>query len=133
MDEKLKKIKQKKIEEIMKKAEQPKGVAELTGEYFYTFTKENKIAVVDCWAPWCGPCQMIAPVIEELAKKYQGKIAFGKLNADDNQGILMEYGVQGIPTLLIFKNGSLVDRNVGAVGASAIEAKLMPYLEEGES
>jgi thioredoxin 1 len=70
--------------------------------------------VVDCWAPWCGPCRMVGPVIDELAKEMQGKIVFGKLNVDENPGTSQRHNIMSIPTLLIFKNGKLVDQLVGA-------------------
>ena len=65
--------------------------------------------VVDCWAPWCGPCHIVAPVVEKLARDYAGKILFGKLNVDNNKKVVRMYGIMGIPTLLVFKNGKLVD------------------------
>jgi len=77
--------------------------------------KKNPSLVVDCWAPWCGPCRMMSPVIDELAKDYKGKITFGKMNTDENQATAGAYGIQSIPTLLIFKDGKLSDRKVGAL------------------
>ena len=71
--------------------------------------------LVDFWAEWCGPCKVIAPVVEELADDYEGKIKFGKVNVDDHNMIASEYGVRSIPTLLVFKNGSVVNQIVGAV------------------
>lgn len=83
--------------------------------------------VIDCWAPWCGPCRMIGPVIEELAKEMQGKIVFGKLNVDENPQTSMKYGIMSIPTMLVFKNGQLVDRFVGAMPKEMLLQKLKPY------
>jgi len=83
--------------------------------------------VIDCWAPWCGPCRMIGPIIEELAKDMQGKIVFGKLNVDDNPQTSMKYGIMSIPTMLVFKNGQLVDRFVGAMPKEMLLQKLKPY------
>ena len=77
--------------------------------------KKFPTIVIDCWAPWCGPCRMIGPVIEELAKEMQGKIVFGKLNVDENPQTSMKYRIMSIPTLLVFKNGTLVDQLVGAM------------------
>jgi len=71
--------------------------------------------LVDFWAPWCGPCRMVAPIIEELAQEYAGKLAVGKINVDDYQQIAARYGVASIPTIMIFKNGQLVERVVGAL------------------
>jgi len=70
--------------------------------------------IVDFWAPWCGPCRAMAPVFEDLAREYSGKMTFAKLNTDENQSTMMKYGIQGIPTLLFFANGELVDQLVGA-------------------
>ncbi len=86
------------------------------------------IIVIDCWAPWCGPCRMIGPIIEELAKDMQGKIVFGKLNVDENPQTSMKYGIMSIPTMLVFKNGQLVDRFVGAMPKEMVLQKLKPYL-----
>jgi len=72
--------------------------------------------LVDFWAPWCGPCQTAGPVIEELAKEYEGKIKVGKINIDENQKISEKYGILSIPTVIIFKNGEEVKRQVGFVG-----------------
>ena len=80
--------------------------------------------LVDFWAEWCGPCKVIAPVVEELADDYEGKIKFGKVNVDDHNMIASEYGVRSIPTLLVFKNGSVVNQIVGAVPKEKITAIL---------
>ena len=89
--------------------------------------KKYPILVIDCWAPWCGPCRMIAPVIEDLAKEMAGKIIFGKLNVDENPQTSMKYHIMSIPTMLVFKNGALVDRFVGAMPKEMLLQKLKPY------
>lgn len=98
-----------------------------------TFTSNNfqdmvlnsdKPVLVDFWAEWCGPCRMIAPLVEEIAKEYDGKAVVGKLNVDENGDIAMNYGVRNIPTLLIFKGGQVVDKIVGAVPKPNIVNKL---------
>lgn len=76
--------------------------------------KSDKVTVVDFWAEWCGPCRAIGPVIEQMAKDYDGRALIGKMNVDENSETPMKYGIRGIPTLLIFKNGELKDRIVGA-------------------
>lgn len=80
--------------------------------------------VMDVWAPWCGPCRMIAPVVEEMAKEFAGRAKMVKLNSDENQQVPSQFQIQGIPTLLFFKNGELVDRVVGAVPKQQIVQKL---------
>ncbi len=82
----------------------------------------HDLVVVDMWAPWCGPCKMIGPIIDRLAAKYKGKVLFAKVNVDQNPVISGQFGVQSIPTLLIFKSGSLIDRKVGALPQQALEA-----------
>ena len=80
--------------------------------------------LVDFWAEWCGPCKMIAPILDELAGEYDGKVKVGKVNIDDHQAIATQYGIRAIPTLLIFKDGQMVDKIVGLQPKQAIEAKL---------
>lgn len=106
-------------------------VLELTDDNFDEAVGKYSLLVVDCWAPWCAPCRMVAPVIEELAKDHQGKITFGKLNVDNSRQIAMRYGIMSIPTLLIFKEGKLVDQKVGAMPRTALEPALVRYIEEG--
>jgi thioredoxin 1 len=89
--------------------------------------RKYQTVAVDCWAPWCGPCRMVGPVIEDLAKEMQGKIVFGKLNVDENRATSAKYGIMSIPTLLVFKNGELVDRIIGAMPKEMLKAKLAPY------
>ena len=88
-------------------------VTELTEETFDRFVEDNKIALIDCWAPWCGPCRRMGPIIEELAGELEGKVGVAKLNTDDNQGIAARFSINAIPTLLIFKDQVLVTTSVG--------------------
>jgi thioredoxin 1 len=85
-------------------------------------------ALVDFWAPWCGPCRMIAPIVEDLAKAYDGKAVFAKINTDENVAVAGSLGIMGIPTLILFKNGQEVDRVVGFVPRHVLEAKLKAAL-----
>jgi len=80
--------------------------------------------VVDFWAPWCGPCRMIAPVLDDLAKEYGEKLVIAKVNTDENPSYAMQFGVQGIPTMLFIKDGELVDRMVGAAPRPAIQQRV---------
>ena len=102
----------------------------------YIFTDENlqqeiasgKPVVVDFWATWCGPCRSIAPIVEELAQTYEGRVLIGKYDVDDGVDMTAEFGVRNIPTLLFFKNGQLVDRSVGSVSRDALTEKIEKLL-----
>lgn len=96
----------------------------VTDETFDEVVRQNPKMVVDFWASWCGPCQIMSPIIDELAEEYAGKITFGKLNVDENPLISERYGVMSIPTLLVMKNGEEVDRIVGAMPKERVKEKL---------
>ena len=137
MDQELEEIKKKKLEllknQYMKgvnkmENNQPNTTIQITDADFDNSLNKYKTLVIDCWAPWCGPCRMVGPVIEQLAKDFQGKIVFGKLNVDENQMTSMKYNIMSIPTLLIFKDGKLVDKIIGALPKEHLEAKLNPYI-----
>lgn len=90
--------------------------------------KSDKPVLVDFWAEWCGPCKMIAPMVEELAKEYDGKLKVGKVDVDSNQQISMQLGIRSIPTLLIFKGGRVVEQVVGAVPKRMLVEKVTKHL-----
>ncbi|CBG40234.1 thioredoxin [Helicobacter mustelae] len=96
---------------------------ELTSENFVSVT-QNGVAVVDFWAPWCGPCRMLAPVIDELAKEYEGKAAICKVNTDEQDELSAKFGIRSIPTILFMKNGEVVDQIVGASSKQVIKEKI---------
>jgi len=90
--------------------------------------KSDKPVVVDFWAEWCGPCRMLAPVVEELSEEFKGSALIGKLNVDENAEVSMRYGIRSIPTLLFFKNGELVDKQVGVVPKNVLAEKIKKHL-----
>ncbi|EQD72744.1 thioredoxin [mine drainage metagenome] len=97
------------------------GVQEINGSQYDTFTGKNAAAVIDVWAPWCGPCRMVSPIVDHLSERYNGKVAFGKMNSDDNGEKAGALGIMSIPTILFYKQGKLVDRIVGAYPEDVID------------
>ena len=101
---------------------------EFTDNNLKDYIASGKPVVVDFWAEWCGPCRMITPIIEELAEAYEGRVEIGKMNVDDNTETPEEYGIRNIPTILFFKGGELVDKQVGALQKAALEDKINALL-----
>ncbi len=102
----------------------------LTDNNFNTeVLKNTKPVLVDFWAPWCGPCQALGPVIRELAEEFQSRAVVGKLNVDDHQELASRYGIQSIPTLMIFQNGEIVDQMVGNIRKATLTQKLENQLQ----
>jgi thioredoxin 1 len=130
-DEKeLERMRQKKLAELgEKRQEVDNKPVHITDSSFKEITSKHTLALVDFWAAWCGPCQSLAPTIEELAKEYAGKILVGKLNVDENPQTAECFQVFSIPTMLIMKNGEEIDRIVGCVQKKYIEAALRKHLE----
>ena len=100
-------------------------IAHLTSDTFKTAIASPAPVLVDFWAPWCGPCKAIAPILEELATELDGKVTITKVNVDDNDTIAATYGVRAIPTMLLFKNGQLVETLVGMMPKAALKEKLL--------
>ena len=98
------------------------------GNFKNVVLDSDKVVLVDFWASWCGPCRMIAPIVDELHEELEGKAVIGKVNVDDNSESSANYGVRNIPTLLVFKNGEVVDKLVGAVPKSQILEKLEAHM-----
>jgi thioredoxin 1 len=141
-DDALERIKRKKLREMFKRqafkegAEIPRATRvsavnkpiNVSDATFTTTIQSHPLVVVDCWAPWCGPCHIVTPILEALATDYAGKILFSKLNVDENPRVAMQYQIMSIPTLLVFKDGRLVNRLIGAMPRPMLEQKIVPYL-----
>ena len=136
MSSELEEIREKKKVEMMKAMSTgqpggngyPEAPVTVTDSSFEEFVKKYPNVVVDCWAPWCGPCRMLTPTIEALSKDLKGKVVFGKLNTDENLGTAGKFRIMSIPTILFFKNGKLVDKTVGALPRQMIEAQIKKSL-----
>ncbi len=133
MDE-LDEIKKKKMEKMMKDMNKgpvvqlPDKPVVITDETLDSAASQYPIFILDCWAEWCGPCRMIGPIIEELAREMSGKVVFGKLNVDQNMQTANSYRISAIPSLLVFKDGKMVDKLVGAYPKATLVAKIQKYL-----
>jgi len=102
--------------------------AEFTDENIKDIINSGKPVVIDFWAEWCGPCRMVGPVVEELAKEYEGRVQIGKMNVDDNTETPETYGIRNIPTILFFKDGLLVDKQIGATQKTVLATKVEALL-----
>jgi len=131
-DRELERIRLRKLKELMsekaKAGEKLDKPVHLDENEFHEFLQKHPLVLVDFWAPWCGPCHMIAPVIEELAREYAGRVAFAKIDVDRNRRLAMKFGIMSIPTLILFKNGKPVDMIIGAQPKPAIEEMIKRYL-----
>jgi thioredoxin 1 len=138
-DDELEAIKQKKLAELQKEAATRASMSALkepivlTDSNFAREIREYPLMIVDFWAPWCGPCRIVSPIIEQLAREYSGRVAFGKVNVDENQRIAGSFGIQSIPALMIFKGGKTVDVMIGAMPKAQIEMKLKQHLSNNDS
>jgi thioredoxin 1 len=133
-DPEIEKIQKKKLAEMLERVQaQPleKSVGKpivLTDSSFSSELAKHSLMVVDFWAPWCGPCRMVGHLIEQLAAEYSGKVAFGKINVDENQAVAGRFEVMSIPTLIVFKNGKAVESVIGACSKSHIESLFKRYM-----
>jgi thioredoxin 1 len=137
MENELEKIRKRKLEQLKQhymiggtKMETtiPDAPLQITDANINEHVNKYPAMAIDCWAPWCAPCRMVAPVVEQLAKDMKGKMVFGKLNVDENQATSLKYQIMSIPTLLIFRQGQLVDKIIGAMPKDILKSKLEPYL-----
>ncbi len=96
----------------------------VTKENYRSIIASDQPVVIDFWAEWCGPCRMVAPIVEELAEEYTGKVVIAKCDVDSNDDIAAEYRIRNIPTIVFLKNGTIVDKHVGAIGKDALKAKI---------
>ena len=130
-DKEIDRIKKAKIIKMLEQAQAQKAPNKpitLTDNNFHSEVAKHKLIVVDFWAPWCAPCRMVGPIVEELAAEYAGKVTFGKVNVDENVVVPGKFGIRGIPTLMVFKDGEAVDTLVGACSKSHIESRFRSYL-----
>jgi thioredoxin 1 len=138
-DDELEAIKHKKLAELQKEAATKAMMSSitepivLTDSNFANEVTKYPIMLVDFWAPWCGPCRMVSPIIEQLSREYSGRVAFGKVNVDENQRIAASFGIQSIPTLMIFKGSKAVDVIIGAMPKAQIEMKLKQQLSSNDN
>ena len=102
---------------------------EITEKNYKELLAEGKPLVIDFWATWCGPCKMVGPIIEELADEYEGKVLIGKCDIEDNVEVTSDYNINSVPTVLFFKNGEVVDRQVGSAPKSVYVAKIEALLK----
>ena len=100
---------------------------EVTDDTFESTIADNKLVLVDFWAPWCGPCRMVAPVLDEIAGEHGDKVTIVKMNTDENQAVASKHGIMSIPTMMLFKDGEKIDQMVGALPKPQIMAKLQPH------
>jgi len=124
----LEEIRKKKMEEMKAKINSPNKPIEITDNTFDETKKKYPLFIIDCWAEWCPPCKIIEPMIERLAKEHNGKIVFGRLNVDKNRLTPTKYRIMSIPTLLVFKNGELIDKIIGAMPYDVLNSKVRGYL-----
>jgi thioredoxin 1 len=128
MDDELARIRDKRLQELkntMRRTEPQASVEHVDETHFQEFVKTNKFAVIDFWAEWCGPCQRIGPVMEDLSKEFAGKVAFAKVNTDDNRNLAMQFNISAIPAIMLFANGQLVERIIGAYPKDSIREKVV--------
>ena len=136
IDDDIKMLRKKRMEDLMKRfgrgpdeqdGNRPSKPEALNDASFDGFVKNGSLAVIDCYADWCMPCKMVAPKVEQLANEMKG-VTFGKLNVDESPRMAMRYEIMSIPTLLVFKNGELIDKIIGALPKAMLKSKIEGHL-----
>jgi thioredoxin 1 len=127
MDDELDRLREKRRLEMKEKLEHAGqgGVRTVDELHFAEFVGTNRFSVVDFWAEWCGPCRRVSPAIEELSQEFAGRVAFGKCNTDENQHLAMQFGITAIPSIMLFSNGRMVERIIGAYPKEAIRERII--------
>lgn len=137
MPTEIEEIRQRKMDEMMEKTVSkapgnnsfPDSPVVVTDSDFEDTVRKYPLVVVDCWAPWCGPCRTLSPTVEAMAKDYKGKVVFAKLNTDENMAVASKFRIMSIPTLLYFKDGKLVDKSIGALPRPMLESQVAKHLK----
>ena len=131
MDDELARLRERRMQELLAAKEAPPApaatVLAATGQNLEALARTYPYLVVDCWAPWCGPCRSVGPVVEALAAEFAGRIAFAKLNTDENQQAARQFGTSAIPTLLLFQSGRLAGQITGAYPIDAMRAEVLRH------
>ena len=131
MDDELARLRERRMQELLAAKEAPPApaatVLTATGQNLEALARTYPYLVVDCWAPWCGPCRTVGPVVEALAAEFAGRIAFAKLNTDENQQAARQFGISAIPTLLLFQSGWLAGQITGAYPIDAMRAEVLRH------
>ncbi len=131
MDDELARLRERRMQELLAAKEAPPAPAATVltamGQNLEALARTYPYLVVDCWAPWCGPCRTVGPVVEALAAEFAGRIAFAKLNTDENQQAARQFGISAIPTLLLFQSGRLAGQITGAYPIDAMRAEVLRH------
>jgi thioredoxin 1 len=128
MDDEINRLREKRRKDLMEKmkhTEKAAGVSNVDEMHFQEFISTHPFVVIDFWAEWCGPCRRIAPIMDDLAKEFGGKVTFGKCNTDDNRRLAMQFNISAIPAIMLFSHGQLADRIIGAYPKEAIREKIV--------
>lgn len=129
LDAELRALRDQRLARVPQTPQRPRSTSPitLTDHTLADSVRSHEVLVVDVWAPWCGPCRVIGPILDDLARELAGKVTIGKLNADENRVTMSEFGIRGIPTMLVFKRGKLVDKIVGAAPKPTLKERFLRH------